>query len=169
MKIRQVVLNLSPIIPLVVIPALVVGLTGSIDIGWSLPHPLNWLSVVLGIMLCLGGVGLMIWTIRLFMEQGKGTLTPLDPTKRLVVAGPYRHVRNPMYSGVFLVLYGEGIMLGSPAILVFATLMVVVSLFYVPLVEERGLEQRFGTDYRTYKAQVPRWVPRLTPWEGGET
>ncbi len=169
MHIRHVVLNLSPVIPLVVIPALLVWLTGSINIGWSFPPPLNWLSVILGSLLCLAGGGLMLWTIRLFWEQGKGTLTPFAPTQRLVVAGPYRHVRNPMYSGVFLVLYGEGIMLGSLAILIYATLLEMVPLFYVPLVEERGLEQRFGADYRTYKAHVPRWVPRLKPWQGGET
>lgn len=166
MKPKQVLLSLSPSIILIVVPALLVGTTRSIDIGWSLPQPFNWFSVVSGIMLCLAGLGLMIWTIRLFWEKGTGTLTPFDPTRRLVVSGPYRHVRNPMYLGVFLILYGEGILLGSTVVLAFATLVVLLPVLYVPLVEERGLEERFGGEYRTFKAHVPRWIPRLRPWDG---
>jgi len=169
MKLRPVLLDLSPFIPLVVIPAVLVWLTGSLDIRWSFPSPLNWLVVILGILLCLVGGGLLLWTIRLFWERGKGTLTPFDPPQRLVVVGPYRHVRNPMYRGVFLVLYGEAILLGSTALLVYATLFSAVPFVYVPLVEERGLEQRFGADYRTYTTHVPRWIPRLKPWKGRAT
>jgi protein-S-isoprenylcysteine O-methyltransferase Ste14 len=162
---RQMLLNFSPALVVVIVPALLVWL-GGYDIGWSFPQPFNWLSVLLGILLYLGGFGLLIWTIRLFWEKGKGTLTPMMPTQRLVVSGPYRHVRNPMYTGVIMALLGEGILLGSTAILVFAIPFVLLPLFYVPLVEERGLEKRFGEAYRTYKAHVPRWIPRLTPWEG---
>jgi protein-S-isoprenylcysteine O-methyltransferase Ste14 len=162
---RQTILNFSPTIVVVLIPAVLVWLDG-FNIGWSLPQPLNWLSVLLGILLCLGGFSLLIWTIRLFQKEGKGTLTPMEPTKKLVVSGPYRHVRNPMYTGVFMALYGEGIILGSTSILVLATIFALLPLFYVPLIEERGLEERFGEEYRIYKAHVPRWIPRLTPWTG---
>jgi len=99
---------------------------------------------MLGILLWLAGAGLMIWTIRLFWQRGKGTLEPFDATQRLVAVGPYQHVRNPMYTGVFLVLYGEAILLGSPAVLVYALLFSALPFVYVPLVEEPGLEQRDG-------------------------
>jgi protein-S-isoprenylcysteine O-methyltransferase Ste14 len=162
---RKFVLNASPALVVVIIPALLLWWDGS-NIGWSLPTPLNWLSVLLGILLCLSGFALLIWTISLFWTEGKGTLTPMKPTKKLVVSGPYRHVRNPMYTGVFTALYGEGILFGSPAILILATFFMLLPLFYVPLVEERGLEKRFGEEYQIYKAHVPRWIPQLSPWEG---
>ena len=57
-------------------------------------------------------------TISLFARVGQGTLAPWDPTQRLVVLGPYRHVRNPMISGVLAILLGEAALLGSPPLLV---------------------------------------------------
>lgn len=168
MKPRSVLLDLTPLIPLVAIPALLRRRTGSGGMGWSFPGPVKWLAAILGTTLWLAGAALMIWTIRLFWKQGKGTLAPFDPTRRLVAVGPYQHVRNPMYTGVFLVLSGETILLGSPAILVYALLFCALPFVYVPLVEEPGLEQRFGAGYRTYKANVPRWIPQLTPWTGSE-
>ncbi|MCX6035858.1 MAG: isoprenylcysteine carboxylmethyltransferase family protein [Chloroflexi bacterium] len=100
--------------------------------------------------------------------KGKGTVLPLDPTKKLVVVGPYRYVRNPMYSGAFMVLFGEATLLGSIAVLVFAVVMPLAPLFYVPLKEESDLEKQFWKEYLVYKAHVPRWVPRLKPWKGVE-
>jgi protein-S-isoprenylcysteine O-methyltransferase Ste14 len=95
---------------------------------------------------------------------GKGTLAPWDPTSRLVVRGPYRHVRNPMISGVLGILLGEAVLLGSVPLLVWFGLVLALNAVYMPLVEEPGLRSRFGEDYETYKANVPRWVPRLRPW-----
>jgi protein-S-isoprenylcysteine O-methyltransferase Ste14 len=73
---------------------------------------------ILGGVLIFLGLGLMIATIRLFMRVGKGTLAPWNPTQRLVVQGVYRHVRNPMISGVFFTLLGEAVLL--PFLLAFA-------------------------------------------------
>ena len=168
MKIRQILIDLVPAVFLFAIPGLLVYLSGSIDIGWSLPQPIFWLPVILGLALGLAGLGLMIWTGWLFWMEGKGTVLPLDPTKKLVVVGPYRYVRNPMYSGGFMVLFGEAILLGSIAVLVFAVMMPLAPLVYVPLKEERDLEKHFGKEYLVYKAHVPRWVPRLKPWKGME-
>ena len=90
---------------------------------------------------------------------------PWDPTQRLVVGGIYRHVRNPMHIGVFLVLFGEGFLLRWTPILILATLFLFLHFFYIPFSEERGLEARFGERYRIYKRNVPRWIPRWIPWE----
>lgn len=108
----------------------------------------------------------MAWTIRLFVSQGRGTLAPWDPTSRLVVAGPYRHVRNPMISGVLCVLLGEAALFGSAPLVLWFGIVLGVNAVYMPLVEEPGLVRRFGADYESYRAHVPRWLPRLTPWSG---
>jgi protein-S-isoprenylcysteine O-methyltransferase Ste14 len=69
-----------------------------------------------------------------------------------------------MIAGVLAVLLGEGIVLGSPAILVTAAIFFAVNATYIPLVEEPGLADRFGDEYRTYIRHVPRWIPRIRPW-----
>jgi protein-S-isoprenylcysteine O-methyltransferase Ste14 len=107
---------------------------------------------------------LVVTTVRLFILIGKGTLAPWDPTQKLVVVGVYRHVRNPMISGVTAILLGEAITLGSVGLLIFCALFLATNMIYIPLSEEPGLIQRFGDDYRTYQQNVPRWIPRLTPW-----
>jgi len=112
------------------------------------------------------GLWLMVQTIRLFVLVGDGTLAPWDPTQRLVVRGVYRHVRNPMISGVLFILLGEAVFLGSMALFYWFLAAAVVNLIYIPLFEEPGLEDRFGQDYVEYKRHVPRWLPRFSPWLG---
>jgi protein-S-isoprenylcysteine O-methyltransferase Ste14 len=105
-------------------------------------------------------------TIALFHREGGGTLAPFDSPRRLVLRGVYRHVRNPMISGVFSILLGEAVLLGSRVLLVWFLAFVLLNLLYVPLVEEPGLERRFGDDYRLYKRHVRRWIPSRKPWQG---
>jgi protein-S-isoprenylcysteine O-methyltransferase Ste14 len=114
-------------------------------------------------LLCLGLV-LVVATIRLFGTVGQGTLAPWNPPQRLVVRGVYRHVRNPMIAGVFFVLLGEAVLAASLPVLGWFAVFVVVNAVYIPLAEEPGLVKRFGSDYLTYRQNVPRWIPRLTPW-----
>jgi protein-S-isoprenylcysteine O-methyltransferase Ste14 len=148
---------LCPGVVTVVVPLVLVWSTG-VEIGWG---------ALLGVALLAAGLVLVVWTIRLFAVVGECTLAPWDPTSRLVVRGPYRHVRNPMISGVVLVLFGEAALLGSRALLVWAGVVLAVNAVYLPLVEERGLRRRFGADYDEYRAHVPRFVPRLRPWTPG--
>lgn len=72
--------------------------------------PMKLLLVFLAAVLVLGAVGLIAWNIALFTWIGKGTLAPWDRTENRVVRGPYRHVRTPMISGVFLILLGESLL-----------------------------------------------------------
>jgi len=148
----------------VLVPALLLYLGDGPDVGFGLSVPLALLPVLAGVALLLGGLLLMYRTIILFARVGRGTLAPWDPTERLVVLGPYRHVRNPMISGVLSVLLGEGLVLGSPAVLILALVFFGVNATYIPLVEERGLIERFGADYETYRRNVPRWIARPSPW-----
>jgi protein-S-isoprenylcysteine O-methyltransferase Ste14 len=145
----------------VAIPALIV---------WSTDAQLASLSLVaLGLLVLAAGAFLIVDTVRLFARIGRGTLSPWDPTTRLVVEGPYRRVRNPMISGVVFVLFGEALAFRSTSLLLWALSVFLVNAIYLPLVEEPGLVQRFGAEYDRYRAHVPRWLPRLRPWHGEET
>jgi protein-S-isoprenylcysteine O-methyltransferase Ste14 len=149
---------LCPGVVTVAVPALIVWRTGA-GIG---------LLSIAGLPLIALGLLLIVRTIALFAGVGRGTLAPWDPTTRLVVRGPYRHVRNPMISGVLFVLLGEAALLGSWPLLLWFAVVLAVNAAYLPLVEEPGLERRFGEDYERYRAHVPRWIPRLRPWDGEE-
>ena len=84
-----------------------------------------------------------------------------------MLRGPYRFVRNPMISGVIFVLFGEALVLRSPAHGAWALAFLAANLVYIPLVEEPQLEQRFGEAYREYRRHVRRFLPRLRPWRPG--
>lgn len=119
---------------------------------------------VAGIAILFLGLSLFSWCIALFARVGRGTLAPWDPTKHLVVVGPYRFVRNPMISAVLIILMGESLLLGSRVVALWAIGFFIINALYFRLLEEPGLEQRFGDEYRRYKAAVPRWIPRAKPW-----
>lgn len=150
----------------IVIPVGILYLTHSLSIKWGLSARLNLVPILLGILLIFIGLALMFKTISLLARVGKGTLAPWDPTQKLVVHGIYRHVRNPMISGVFCILLGEAVLVGSVPLLIWFAVFFVLNLIFIPLFEESNLEARFGDQYRLYKQNVPRWLPRLKPWEG---
>ena len=135
----------------------------------------HWLDIPIGVsspsflasaMFLVPGILLMAWTVTLFLRFGEGTAAPWDPPRRFVIKGPYRHVRNPMITGVFMTLVAESLMTQSPLILAWAAVFMTANLLYIPLVEEKELERRFGEEYMEYKRGVPRWIPRLTAWRG---
>jgi protein-S-isoprenylcysteine O-methyltransferase Ste14 len=126
--------------------------------------PLSVAAVILGAGAIGCGLALVVVTIRFFATLGRGTLAPWDPPRHLVAAGVYRHVRNPMISGVVLILLGEVLMFPARGLVEWALGFLVVNLIYIPLLEEPMLEGRFGDEYRQYKRCVPRWVPRRTAW-----
>lgn len=119
---------------------------------------------ILMLFLLALGFFLVIWTMRLFATVGKGTPAPWDPIDKLIVTGPYAYVRNPMLSGVFCVLFAETLLFQSKALLIYALIFIVINAIYFPLSEEKGLLKRYGEDYAEYKRNVPRFLPRLTPY-----
>jgi protein-S-isoprenylcysteine O-methyltransferase Ste14 len=145
---------------LVFIPAITLWLT---NYQWEANQPL---LLATGSVLLALGLGLAAWTMRLFHSIGQGTAAPWDPPQRLVVAGPYRHVRNPMLTSVFIMQAAESLLLNSWAIFALLVVFVFANTLYFPLVEEKSLEKRYGEAYREYKKNVPRWLPRLCPWRG---
>jgi protein-S-isoprenylcysteine O-methyltransferase Ste14 len=166
MRIRRHVgpIGLAPGVVTLVIPAAILYLFGAVDFSWGLPPPASWLPPLLGCALIGLGLLLMYKTVSLFATVGGGTLAPWDPPRRLVVRGIYLHVRNPMISGVLFILLGEAALFGSRSLLVWFLVFLAFQTVYIPLIEERGLARRFGGDYLVYKRNVPRWIPRLTPW-----
>ncbi|MDR1190435.1 MAG: isoprenylcysteine carboxylmethyltransferase family protein [Verrucomicrobiales bacterium] len=149
---------LLPFNVLVIIPALTLWLT-----GWRF-HVNHLALTVTGGVLLAAGLSLAAWTMRLFDRVGQGTAAPWNPPKKLVVRGPYRHVRNPMITSVLVMLLAEALLLNSWAVAVLFLLFWLGNVIYFPLVEEKTLRRRFGDDYALYKKNVPRWIPRPTPW-----
>lgn len=150
---------------LVFVPALVLWLAHEGPYAAMPSGPLAfrfWLALIIGAC----GLALAAWTVRLFTGFGDGTPAPWDPPSKLVILGPYRHVRNPMITSVILMLLAESLMFASWPLAVWMATFFVVNAVYFPLSEEKGLEKRFGEDYRLYRDNVPRWVPRLRPWQG---
>lgn len=154
---------LLPSVVVVVVPYTLLRRSGFV-IALGSGSILPWLRVSAGAVLLLCGFALFAWSVGLFARIGRGTLAPWDPTKKLVAVGPYQHVRNPMISGVLLMLVGEALLWGSRPIAIWAATFLIINQVYFLLLEEPGLERRFGESYRTYKAHVPRWVPRLRAW-----
>ena len=124
-------------------------------------QPRFWLALILGAC----GFALAVWTTRLFRTAGEGTPAPWAPPKRLVIHGPYHHVRNPMITSVLLMLGAESLFFGSWNLAGWMLAFFLGNAIYFPLIEERTLERRFGDDYRRYKANVPRWVPIWRAWD----
>jgi protein-S-isoprenylcysteine O-methyltransferase Ste14 len=148
---------------LVYVPALLLWATGGLGAGAVLATPSRpgfWLAAALG----AAGLVLAVWTVTLFARFGAGTPAPWDPPGKLVVRGPYRHVRNPMITGVLAMLAAEALVFRSWPLAAWLAVFFAANAIYFPLSEEPGLARRFGADYALYKANVPRWLPRLTPW-----
>jgi len=153
---------LLPGMATVVIPATILYIAG---IRWP-SFPWSIVLPIFGSIFILLGLALMVWTNRLFTTVGLGTLAPWNPPQKLVVCGVYRHVRNPMITGVFCILLGEAVFFGWLPLLGWFGFAVAVNMIYIPFIEEPGLVKRFGDDYLLYKQNVPRWIPRLTAWDG---
>lgn len=157
---------LLPFMAVIVVPAWLSYAFVNDDTRWFGKTPSAWMSYVIGAMLVWAGFTLFVWCVNLFAIIGQGTLAPWDPTQRLVIAGPYRHVRNPMISGVAMMLIGQSLFWGSWMIGLWAGIFILFNHFYFIFSEEPGLEKRFGESYVNYKVNVPRWIPRLRPWMG---
>ena len=128
---------------------------------WLGSGPITARGGILGGLLMLAGFSLSGWCVNFFVTIGKGTQSPLDPPKQLVIAGPYRYVRNAMILGNVLVLLGEAVLFSSRGILVYALLFWVTWHVILVRVEEPSLRHRFGSDYERYQRAVPRWLPRF--------
>lgn len=151
---------------LVFVPALLLWLAAGSRVAMS-PAGFTEGRFWIGLLLAATGFLLAAWTARLFLTEGEGTPAPWDPPRKLVVRGPYRHLRNPMITGALLMLGAESLLFGSWPLAGWMLVFFLGNTIYLTRVEEPELERRYGRDYRSYKAGVPRWIPRATPWRPG--
>jgi protein-S-isoprenylcysteine O-methyltransferase Ste14 len=128
--------------------------------GWPVwEHPLGRVA---GVLLILAGAGLVGYSMALMVRRGAGTPVPTDPPTRLVVSGPFRRSRNPIYIGYLAVVLGEALLFGQAALYLYV--LVCLAFFELTILgyEEPRLRRRFGAAYEGYAREVPRWV-RLGP------
>ncbi|MHB8500439.1 MAG: methyltransferase family protein [Candidatus Acidiferrales bacterium] len=122
----------------------------------------RWIAAlpsVLGFAVALRCVWDFGWT-------GHGTPAPFIPPQRLVVVGFYRYVRNPMYVGFFTGWLGLWVIFGraNVAALTVASVALLAVALFVRFYEEPTLRKLFDADYQLYCRNVPRWIPRMRPW-----
>jgi protein-S-isoprenylcysteine O-methyltransferase Ste14 len=156
---------MSPIIRTLIFTIFIPGFWTVLMPYWLLPRPVRPAlrgAAVAGWLLIAAGIALYFacafWG---FAVRGRGTPLPLDPPKKLVVVGPYRIVRNPMYWSVAFVMLGEAAVFHSVALLQLVAAFAVGVILFVLAIEEPGLRAKFGADYDQYCRQVPRWLPRI--------
>ena len=131
-------------------------------LAWSgiTPPPATGAAQIAGMIVGAAGAALALWCVLAFALVGKGTPAPFDPPRRLVVQGPYRLVRNPMYVGAGLALAAAALFCQSMALLGFAALFLLVTHLFVVWYEEPTLRRSFGEEYAAYCRRVRRWWPR---------
>lgn len=122
-----------------------------VDQVWQLHH-------YIGAVVFLIGFVIMLWCNINFAIKGRGTLSPVDPTKKLVVTGLYKYSRNPMYVGVILILIGEAIFLQSFSLLIYSLFVFILFNIFIMLVEEPRLRKDFKEAYHLYCQKVRRWI-----------
>jgi protein-S-isoprenylcysteine O-methyltransferase Ste14 len=110
------------------------------------------------------GVVIYFWCSNSFVFFGKGTPIPFTPTKKLVVTGLYRFVRNPMYIGGLLVILGEALFFQSKDLIIYTLVFFGAFNFLIFFFEEPYLADKFRETYERYRKSLRRWIPRLTPY-----
>ena len=119
------------------------------------------LNIIVSVPSIVIGLFLMIWSVVHFVRV-KGTPVPFNPPPKLVTTGPYARVRNPMLTGVFVLLFGLGVLFRSISLVfIFTPLFILLNVWELKAVEELELEKRLGKDYVEYKKRIPMFIPRL--------
>ena len=122
------------------------------------------LTRILGGLLIIVGAPGVVDSFARFALEGLGTPAPIAPTQKLVVTGLYRYVRNPIYIAVVAAIFGQALLFGDSRLLWYGALIWLFFHVAVVMFEEPALKQTFDTEYESFRTNVPRWIPRLTPW-----
>jgi protein-S-isoprenylcysteine O-methyltransferase Ste14 len=144
---------LQPGVVTVLIPYLILRWFGItlVPEQWTLPN-------FVGLGLTIVGAAVLLRCVLRFATEGKGTISPLDPTQRLVVHGLYRYSRNPMYVGAMLLLLGEAVFWQSLVLAGYAVFVFIGFNLFIVLHEEPRLKRDFGAEYELYFQNVRRWL-----------
>ena len=149
-----------------VAPTTVAGLVPWWITHWEFRPPFFDLDATraVGVLLIVAGLPGLVDSFVRFALQGLGTPAPIAPTQNLVGTGLYRYVRNPIYVAVVAVILGQAILFGDWRLMIYGGLMWLAFHAFVLAYEEPVLAQSFGAEYEEFRANVPRWIPRLSPW-----
>ena len=139
--------------PLIFAGAITLGLVAE----WVWPTMLHAGAPSFGVLLLAAGLVIAVMTVPRF-RRAKTPVDPFHATRALIITGPFRFSRNPLYLSLALVHLGLGLMIGSLLVLIIALPAIAVMQWGVISREERYLEARFGDDYRAYKGRVRRWL-----------
>src|SRR3954453_1286299 len=151
---------------LVLTPGVVAGLIPAVITGWRIPWTGGWLAPGASV----AGLALL-WRVPVLLDafirfaRADGTPAPPMPTIHLVVVGPYRDVRNPVYLAVLTIILGQALLFGSVGALVYAGIVLLSVVLFVRGYDEPALERRYGDEYREYRRCVRGWVPGVRPWK----
>jgi len=133
--------------------ALIIGLHFIFPITKIISSPYNWLGILL---IVFGGV-INFWTDNIFKKE-KTTVNPYEKPSILIVSGPFRFSRHPMYLGMVVILLGVAVLLGSLTTFIFPIIFIILmQILFIPT-EEKNLEIAFGYKYLDYKKKVRRWI-----------
>ena len=119
------------------------------------------INIILAVPLVILGACISLWSALHFLKV-KGTPVPINPPPRLVTSGPFAYARNPMVTGIFIILFGLGILYSSVTlILLFTPLFIFINIWELKAIEEPELEKRLGEEYIEYKNRTPMFIPGL--------
>ena len=164
---NRIFATLGSIVFLVIAPGVVAGLVPWWITRWERKSPLpDYLALrIAAFALIAFGLIVLLDSFARFALQGIGTPAPVLPTRHLVVSGFYRHVRNPIYVAVTALVLGQALLFANVTLLVYGALLWIAFHVFVVVYEEPTLHRSFGAGYDAYCANVPRWLPRLRPWD----
>ena len=156
---------------MVAAPGVVTGLVPWLLTRWKVHRPVpGGVPVrVLGVGMIAAGGAVLTHSFARFVVEGLGTPLPAAPTRHLVVGGMYRHVRNPMYVALEVMILGQALVFGQRRLLGYAAIAAIPPVLFVRIYEEPKLAASFGEEYEQYCRYVPRWLPRMRPWQPDAT
>jgi protein-S-isoprenylcysteine O-methyltransferase Ste14 len=163
---RRALAGFGSLVFFIIAPGFVAGLVPFWISRWRFQPP--WLGFaafrVAGALLVVAGLAVLLESFWRFAVKGLGTPAPIAPTRRLVVSGLYRYVRNPMYLAVTAIIVGQALIFGNVRLLVYGAFVWCLFHAFVLLYEEPTLTAAYPAEYADYRTNVPRWKPRRLPW-----
>ncbi|MCG8015105.1 MAG: isoprenylcysteine carboxylmethyltransferase family protein [Candidatus Thiodiazotropha sp. 'RUGA'] len=145
------------ILPPPVIHMVSIGLAGVIGYYFPLPLP-DWVILQwVGAMLSAAAITITLWGMREF-HASRNPVAPIRPVNRLMVSGPYRFTRNPLYLSLILLQLGLALFFLNGWMAVLLLPVAIIVHVYVVAREEAYLLRRFGSDYQAYQERVRRWI-----------
>ena len=161
---RKLAALLGSLLFLAIAPGTIAGLLPWWITGWRAAPDIPLAVRAAGALLLAGGGLVLLESFARFALHGEGTPAPVAPTRRLVVTGLYRFVRNPMYLAVLALITGQALWLGRWELLAYGSIVAAGFHLFVLGYEEPTLRGRYGAEYDAFTRAVPRWRPRLRPW-----